>query len=92
MTEAKPDLTIDPEAYRKAQNRRNIWLAWALVAFVVIVGVSTAIRIQQTDFGGGDRIYFSGYMDEAAKEKSDRDAAERAEAAAAAAAQEDGDE
>lgn len=64
----------------KAQKRRNVWLAWALVAFVVIVGVTTAVRIQQTDFSGGDKLYFSGYLDEAAKDKRDREAVERARA------------
>lgn len=89
----------DPAAILMAQKRRNVWLAWALVAFVVIVGVTTAIRIQQTDFSGGDRLYFSGYLDEAAKEKRDREAIERARAAEAeaearepAAAEEVGDE
>lgn len=72
--------TMASGAILKAQKRRNVWLAWALVAFVVIVGVSTALRIQQTDFSGGDRIYFSGYMDEAAKETADREAQARAEA------------
>lgn len=56
-----------------AQKRRNMWLAAALVGFVVIVGVTTAVRIQETDFSGGDRLYFSGYLDEAAKEKADRE-------------------
>ena len=67
----------------KAQKRRNVWLAFALVGFVVIVGVSSAVRILETDFSGGDRLYFSGYMDEAAKEKADREAMARAEALAA---------
>lgn len=35
----------NPEAF-KAQRRRNNWLALALVAFVVIMGIGTAIRIQ----------------------------------------------
>lgn len=95
MTEAVDTPQMDPEAIQKAQKRRNVWLAWALVAFVVIVGVSTALRIQQADFSGGDRLYFSGYMDEAAKEKADREAIARAEALAAeqaAASEEAGDE
>ena len=95
MTEAVDTPQMDPEAIQKAQKRRNMWLAWALVAFVVIVGVSTALRIQQADFSGGDRLYFSGYMDEAAKEKADREAIARAEALAAeqaAASEEAGDE
>ena len=73
----------DAAAILRAQKRRNVWLAWALVAFVVIVGVTTAIRIQQTDFSGGDRLYFSGYLDEAEKDKRDREAIERARAAEA---------
>lgn len=90
MTEPVPvAAVIDAEALRKAQKRRNAWLALALVAFVMIVGVSTALRIQETDFSGGDRIYFSGYMDEAASEEADREtqkriAARQAEQAAAA--------
>ncbi|MEM9573469.1 MAG: hypothetical protein AAF996_18545 [Pseudomonadota bacterium] len=91
MTEQMQAETADAAAIRQAQKRRNAWLAFALVAFVVIVGVSTALRIQQTDFSGGDRLYFSGYMDEAASEKADREAqkriAERQAAEAAAAAE-----
>ena len=83
MTETTQVETPDPGAILKAQKRRNAWLALALVAFVVIVGVSTALRIQETDFSGGDRLYFSGYLDEAAKEKADREAIARAEALAA---------
>lgn len=84
MTEPVPAPALDAEAFRKAQKRRNMWLALALVAFVAIVGITTAIRIQQTDFGGGDRLYFSGYMNEAAKEKAARESDARAEEALAA--------
>jgi hypothetical protein len=77
-TVESPELT--PEARLQAQKRRNVWLAWSLVAFVVIVGLSTAIRIQETDFSGGDRLYFSGYLDEAASEKADREAQARIQA------------
>ena len=94
--------TVDEHAVLqlKAQKRRNVWLAFALVGFVVIVGVSTAIRIQETDFSGGDRLYFSGYLDEAEKEAADREAearydalkAEEAARAEAAEAAEAGDE
>ncbi|NQY98312.1 MAG: hypothetical protein HRT82_14260 [Henriciella sp.] len=83
MSETAPKLETDAAAILKAQKRRNVWLALALVAFVVIVGVSTVIRLQESDFGGSDRLYFSGYMDEAAKEKRDREAEERAIAAQA---------
>ncbi|MEL7033911.1 MAG: hypothetical protein AAGK80_16630 [Pseudomonadota bacterium] len=75
MTETQ--VTPDAATLIKAQKRRNAWLAAALVAFVVIVGVTTAIRIQEADFSGGDRLYFSGYMDEAASEKADREAQAR---------------
>ena len=96
MTDATPG--PDAEMLLKAQKRRNAWLAVALVAFVVIVGVTTAIRIQETDFSGGDRRYFTGYMDEAASEKADRVAQERiaarqaAEAATDTEAADNGDE
>lgn len=43
----KPDPIIpqlDPEAL-KARNRRNLWLGLALAAFVVLVMVSTIIRL-----------------------------------------------
>ena len=83
MTDPVAEPTTDPQAVLNAQKRRNVWLAWALVAFVVIVGVTTAVRIQEADFSGGDRLYFSGYLDEAAKEKADREAIARAEALAA---------
>lgn len=95
MTDPNHAATTNPEAILKAQKRRNAWLALALVAFVVVVGVSTALRIQETDFSGGDRLYFSGYMDEAASEKADREAQERIaarQAEAAAEAEEQGDE
>ncbi|MHA7901140.1 MAG: hypothetical protein ACX94B_14860 [Henriciella sp.] len=78
---------ISEAARVKAQKRRNVWLAWALVAFVVIVGLTTAIRIQETDFSGGDRLYFSGYLDEAQKEDADREAQARYEAMRAAEAE-----
>ena len=80
MSETVETTEISQEDLIIAQKRRNVWLAWALVAFVVIVGLTTAIRIQETDFSGGDRIYFSGYMDEAASEKADREAQARIQA------------
>ncbi|MEO1554579.1 MAG: hypothetical protein AAFR82_11675 [Pseudomonadota bacterium] len=84
MTEANPNISPDADALLKAQKRRNAWLAIALVAFVVVVGVSTAVRIQETDFSDGDRLYFTGYMDEAASEQADRTAQERIAARQAA--------
>lgn len=79
MTDPIVPTSSDVEAILKAQKRRNLWLAVALVAFVAIVGVSTALRIQETDFSGGDRLYFSGYLDEAAKDEADRRAEARAD-------------
>lgn len=84
MTEPISEDVNATTARYNAQKRRNVWLAFGLVAFVIIVGVTTAIRIQETDFANGDRLYFSGYMNEAAKEKSDREARARAEARVAA--------
>ena len=74
--------TVDEHAVLQlqARKRRNVWLALALVGFVVIVGVSSAIRIQEPDFSGGDRLYFSGYLDEAEKEAADREAEARYDA------------
>lgn len=97
MTDPIPAVQPDAAARLQAQKRRNMWLALALVAFVVLVGVSTALRIQETDFTGGDRLYFSGYMDEAASEKADREAQARIEElnkeqTAAASNDEQGDE
>ncbi|MFN3211547.1 MAG: hypothetical protein ACE37M_00440 [Henriciella sp.] len=97
MTETQTPTEEHAALQLKAQKRRNAWLALALVGFVVIVGVSTALRIQETDFSGGDRLYFSGYLDEAEKEKADRDAearydAMRAEEAAQAETQDASDE
>lgn len=31
----------------KARNRRNIWMGLGLLGFVILMGVGTAIRIQQ---------------------------------------------
>jgi len=35
-----------PEAF-KAQKRRNLWLGAVLLVFVILMGVGTAIRIQE---------------------------------------------
>ena len=47
---AKPELTEHEKAKRdfeKARNRRNIMIAWSLVAFMAIVFSITAIRLTQ---------------------------------------------
>ena len=48
MTEQMPGPEEHDDTARKAQKRRNIWLAAALVAFVVLVALTTMIRL-----GGG---------------------------------------
>ncbi len=47
-----------------AQKRRNAWLALALVGFVILVGITTAIRIQATDFSKNEGFYFSGSLEQ----------------------------
>lgn len=77
MTETFEVLELSPEA-KAARKKRNIWLAAALLGFVLLVGATTAIRISEA--GAKDGMYFSGYMNEAAVEKEKREAAARAEA------------
>ena len=50
---------LSPEQ-RAAQKKRNVWLALALVTFVVLVGVTTVIRIQETDMAKSEGFYFDG--------------------------------
>ena len=77
MTDAFEVVELSPEAVA-ARNNRNMWLAVALLGFVLLVGTTTAIRISET--GAKDGMYFSGYMNEAAVEKEKREAAARAQA------------
>ena len=56
-----------------AQKRRNMWLALALAAFVVLVGVTSAIRIQGSDLGKSDGFYMSGALDNKASPSPDAD-------------------
>ncbi len=60
--------TDDLAAQAKARKGRNAWLAFALVGFVIIVGVTTAIRIQETFSDKCNRLYFTGSMSDAAAE------------------------
>lgn len=41
-----------------AQKKRNMWLALALFAFVVIVGVTTVIRLGDADLSKDGGIYW----------------------------------
>lgn len=51
---------VDMAAARKAQKSRNRWLALALVAFVVIVGLTTAMRLRETLKDDCNRFYIAG--------------------------------
>lgn len=61
MSEPQEQLTpqTDEEVRRAAQKRRNFWLALALFAFVVIVGVTTMIRLGDSDLGPDGGLYWS---------------------------------
>lgn len=61
MTEASTPVPFQRSVEElAAQKKRNIWLAFALVAFVVLVGVSSAIRVQSVDFSKSDGFYLDG--------------------------------
>lgn len=49
---------LDAEA-RKAQKRRNRWLALALFAFVFLVGATTVVRLADSDLGPDGGFYWS---------------------------------
>ena len=46
-----------------AQKKRNIWLALALVAFVALVGITSAIRISQSDLSKTEGFYSKAALD-----------------------------
>lgn len=48
---------LDEQAL-KARKRRNIWLALALFAFVILVGVTTMIRLGDADLGADGGLYW----------------------------------
>ena len=62
-------LQMDEEAIR-ARNRRNIWMALALLGFVVLMGVGTAIRIKE---GAGTQPCQALYWDPIKEECIDPD-------------------
>ena len=61
MSESHEQLTsqTDEDVRKAAQKRRNFWLALALFAFVVIVGVTTMIRLGDSDLGPDGGLYWS---------------------------------
>ncbi|MEQ9315652.1 MAG: hypothetical protein RLN72_07355 [Henriciella sp.] len=48
----------DDAARRAAQKRRNLWLGLALFGFVVIVGLTTVIRLGDADLGPDGGLYW----------------------------------
>lgn len=60
--------TVSPTPVRRspeeivAQKKRNVWLALALVGFILLVGITSAIRIQGTDFSKSEGFYNSGAL------------------------------
>lgn len=56
--EFTPAARLEPEAL-VARKRRNIWLGAALFGFVVLVGVTTVIRLSTTDLSEGASFYYS---------------------------------
>lgn len=48
----------DDAERRAAQKRRNLWLGLALFGFVVIVGVTTVIRLGDADLGPDGGLYW----------------------------------
>ncbi len=63
MTETKPSAPAARTAADiAAQKTRNIWLAVALLGFVVLVGVTSAIRIQSIDFSKTEGFYLDGSL------------------------------
>ncbi|MEL6828722.1 MAG: hypothetical protein AAFO63_01165 [Pseudomonadota bacterium] len=52
MSERDPQLV--------ARDRRNKWLAGALVLFVVLVAATTASRLKSADLGKDGGFYFTG--------------------------------
>lgn len=48
----------DEAGRRAAQKRRNLWLGLALFAFVLIVGLTTVIRLGDADLGPDGGLYW----------------------------------
>ncbi len=48
---------ISPEE-QAARKRRNLWLALALVGFVLAVGAVTVVRLSQTGMGPDQELYW----------------------------------
>lgn len=53
---------LEPAAIA-ARKKRNIWLGLALFGFVVLVAVTTVIRLSNTDLSEGAGFYYSNSDD-----------------------------
>ena len=49
---------LDPAAIA-ARKKRNVWLGLALLGFVVLVAITTMIRLSNTDLSQGAGFYYS---------------------------------
>ena len=58
------EMTLSTDDVR-ARKRRNLWLALALLGFVILVGVVTAVRVQESFSDPCARMYLSGNMSDA---------------------------
>ncbi|MGB3624805.1 MAG: hypothetical protein WA989_03190 [Henriciella sp.] len=55
----QPDqVHADDAGRRAAQKRRNLWLGLALFAFVIIVGLTTVIRLGDAELGPDGGLYW----------------------------------
>ncbi|MCF6328436.1 MAG: hypothetical protein L3J02_01360 [Henriciella sp.] len=72
MTEPAPlgAAARSPEEFA-AQKKRNIWLAFALVAFVALVGITSAIRISNSDFSKTGGFYLKASPDKGGASSAD---------------------
>ncbi|MEM6535266.1 MAG: hypothetical protein AAF613_06455 [Pseudomonadota bacterium] len=54
-----------------AQKNRNVWLAISLLVFVILVGVTTTMRLQTADLSPEGGFYFDGSMETGASPLSE---------------------
>ncbi len=59
------------QAELAAQKKRNVWLAFALVTFVALVGVTSAIRISNSDFSKNGGFYLKASPDKGGASSAD---------------------
>ena len=55
----RPDTNEEAKAaFIKARKQRNIWIGGGLFAFVILVGIVTALRLAENGLGPGQEIYY----------------------------------